>query len=58
MKMPDDNYQPPKIQQFDGKGNSRQYMAHFVEICNNVDIEEDLMVKQFVRLLKENAFDR
>ena len=27
MRMPK-NYQPPKFQQFDGKGNSRQHVAH------------------------------
>ncbi|OMO73504.1 Peptidase M14, carboxypeptidase A [Corchorus capsularis] len=56
MKMPD-NYQPPKFQQFDGKGNPRQHVAHFVETCNNAGTYGDLMVKQFVRSLKGNAFD-
>ncbi|KAK4406577.1 hypothetical protein Sango_0664200 [Sesamum angolense] len=28
-------YQPPKFQQFDGKGNPKQHMVHFVETCNN-----------------------
>ncbi|OMO93971.1 C2 calcium-dependent membrane targeting [Corchorus capsularis] len=55
-KMPD-NYQPPKFQQFDGKGNPRQHIAHFVETCNNAGTYGDLMVKQFVRSLKGNAFD-
>ena len=31
LKMPG-NYQPPKFQQFDGKGNSRQHIAHFVKL--------------------------
>ncbi|TYI29473.1 hypothetical protein ES332_A05G318900v1 [Gossypium tomentosum] len=39
------NCQPSKFQQFDGKGNPRQHVAHFMETCNN----------QFVRTLKENA---
>ena len=34
LKMPL-NYQPPKFQQFDGKGNPRQHVAHFVETYNN-----------------------
>ncbi|KAK2987913.1 hypothetical protein RJ640_003180 [Escallonia rubra] len=56
MRMPA-GYQPPKFQQFDGKGNPKQYVAHFVETCNNAGTEGDLLVKQFVRSLKENAFD-
>ena len=28
-------YQPPKFNQFDGKGNPKQYVAHFIETCNN-----------------------
>ncbi|KAF9661841.1 hypothetical protein SADUNF_Sadunf19G0110700 [Salix dunnii] len=56
LKMPL-SYQPPKFQQFDGKGNHRQHIAHFVETCNNAGTNGDLMVKQFVRSLKGNAFD-
>ena len=56
MHLPE-NYQPPKFQQFDGKGNPRQHIAHFVETCNNAGTYGDLMVKQFVRSLKDNAFD-
>jgi len=56
LKMPP-NYQPPKFQQFDGKGNPRQHIAYFVETCNNAGTNDDLMVKQFVRFLKGNAFD-
>ena len=44
-------YQPPKFQQFEGKGNSKQYIAHFVETCNNAGTERNLLVKQFVRSL-------
>lgn len=47
MKMPA-NYQSPKFQQFDDKGNLRHYVTHFVKTCNNVGTEGDLMVKQFV----------
>ncbi|KAK3017447.1 hypothetical protein RJ639_006235 [Escallonia herrerae] len=28
-------YQPPKFQQFDGKANPRQHIAHFIETCND-----------------------
>ncbi|KAK4381928.1 hypothetical protein Sango_2919900 [Sesamum angolense] len=56
LKMPM-SYQPPKFQQFDGKGNSKQYAAHFVETCNNAGTYGDHLVKQFVRSLKGNAFD-
>ncbi|KAL0457949.1 UNVERIFIED_CONTAM: hypothetical protein Slati_0422100 [Sesamum latifolium] len=50
-------YQPPKFQQFDGKGNPKQHMAHFVETCNIAGTYGDHLVKQFVRSLKGNAFD-
>ncbi|KAL0346364.1 UNVERIFIED_CONTAM: hypothetical protein Scaly_1652400 [Sesamum calycinum] len=50
-------YQPPKFQQFDGKGNPKQHVAHFVETCNNARTYGDHLVKQFVRSLKGNAFD-
>jgi len=49
--------QPPKFNQFDGKGNPKQHMAHFIETCNNADIEGDRQAKQFVRTLKGIAFD-
>ncbi|KAL0444405.1 UNVERIFIED_CONTAM: hypothetical protein Slati_2163200 [Sesamum latifolium] len=50
-------YQPPKFQQFDGKGNPKQHVAHFVETCNNAGTYGDHLVKQFVRSLKGNTFD-
>ncbi|XP_009783263.1 uncharacterized protein [Nicotiana sylvestris] len=50
------NYQSPKLHQFDGKGNPRQHIAHFVETCSNAGTHGDLLVKQFVRSLKGNAF--
>ncbi|KAL0349835.1 UNVERIFIED_CONTAM: hypothetical protein Sradi_4132700 [Sesamum radiatum] len=50
-------YQPQKFQQFDGKGNPKQHVAHFIETCNNTGTYGDHLVKQFVRLLKGNAFD-
>nr|XP_009767564.1 PREDICTED: uncharacterized protein LOC104218703 [Nicotiana sylvestris] len=56
LKMPG-GYQPPKFQQFDGKGNPKQHVAHFVKTCNNAWTYEDYLVKQLVRSLKGNAFD-
>ncbi|KAM2397657.1 hypothetical protein ACFXTH_034434 [Malus domestica] len=56
LKMPR-GYQPPKFMQFDGKGNPKQHVAHFVETCNNAGIEGDYLAKQFVRSLKGNAFE-
>ncbi|KAL0423417.1 UNVERIFIED_CONTAM: hypothetical protein Sradi_0876500 [Sesamum radiatum] len=50
-------YQPPKLKQFDGKGNPKQHITHFIERCNNVGTDGDLLVKQFVRSFKGNAFD-
>ncbi|KAL0324741.1 UNVERIFIED_CONTAM: hypothetical protein Scaly_2441200 [Sesamum calycinum] len=50
-------YQPPKFQQFDGKGNSKQHVAYFIKTCNNARTYGDHLVKQFVRSLKDNAFD-
>ncbi|KAB2630499.1 hypothetical protein D8674_008018 [Pyrus ussuriensis x Pyrus communis] len=51
LKMPR-GYQPPKFMQFDGKGNPKQHVAHFIETCNNAGTEGDYLVKQFVRSLK------
>ena len=56
LRMPQ-NYQPLKFQQFKGKSNPRQHVAHFVETCNNAVTYGDLMVKQFVCSLKGNTFD-
>ncbi|KAK4390346.1 hypothetical protein Sango_2097900 [Sesamum angolense] len=56
LKMPM-GYQPPKFQQFDGKGNAKQHVTHFVETCNNAGTYDDHLVKQFVRSLRGNAFD-
>ncbi|KAF3642254.1 putative pentatricopeptide repeat-containing protein, mitochondrial-like [Capsicum annuum] len=50
-------YQPPKFQQFGGKRNSRQHIAYFIETCSSAGTHVDLFVKQFVRSLKDNAFD-
>ncbi|KAL0462145.1 UNVERIFIED_CONTAM: hypothetical protein Slati_0102100 [Sesamum latifolium] len=49
--------QPLKLQQFDGKGNPKQHVAHFTETCNDAGTYGDHLVKQFVRSLKGNAFD-
>ncbi|KAM1953962.1 hypothetical protein EV2_024142 [Malus domestica] len=56
LRMPR-GYQPPKFMQFDGKGNPKQHVAHFVETCNNAGTEWDYLAKQFVRSLKGNAFE-
>ncbi|KAA0041100.1 ty3-gypsy retrotransposon protein [Cucumis melo var. makuwa] len=50
-------YQPPKFQQFNGKGNPKQHIAHFVETCENAGSRGDQLVRQFVRSLKGNAFE-
>ncbi|KAM1087469.1 hypothetical protein ACFX2B_012844 [Malus domestica] len=42
--------------QFDGKGNPKQHIAHFIETCNNVGTKGDYLVKQLVRSLKGNVF--
>ncbi|KAA0064216.1 retrotransposon gag protein [Cucumis melo var. makuwa] len=56
LRMPN-GYQPSKFQQFDGKGNPKQHVAHFIETCETAGTRGDLLVKQFVRTLKGNAFD-
>ncbi|KAH0658817.1 hypothetical protein KY289_027565 [Solanum tuberosum] len=56
LKMPE-GYQPSKLQQFDGKGNPKQHIAHFIKTCNDAVMYGDYLVKEFVRSLKENAFD-
>ncbi|KAM2811692.1 hypothetical protein COP1_044303 [Malus domestica] len=56
LKMPR-GYQPPKFIQFDGKGNPKHHVAHFVKTCNNAGTEWDYLAKQFVRSLKGNAFE-
>ncbi|KAL0449412.1 UNVERIFIED_CONTAM: hypothetical protein Slati_1497600 [Sesamum latifolium] len=56
LKMPV-GYQLPKFQQFDGKGNPKQHVAHFIETYNNAGTYGDHLVKQFIRSLKGNAFD-
>ena len=56
MRNPN-GYQPPKFLQFDGKGNPKQHIAHFIETCKNVGTQKGLLVKQFGNSLKGNAFD-
>ena len=51
-------YQPPKFQQFDGKGNPKQHVAHFIETCNNAGTDSYFTVKQFVKTLKGITFDQ
>ena len=50
-------YQPLKFLQFDGKGNHKQHIVHFVETCEKAGTQGGLFIKQFVRSLKENAFN-
>ena len=50
-------YHLPNFQQFDGKGNPKQHVAHFVETWNNASMDGDLLTKQFIRSLQGNAFD-
>jgi len=40
-------YQPPKFHQFDGKGNPKQHVAHFIETCNSAGTGDDLMVRPY-----------
>ncbi|KAA0066866.1 ty3-gypsy retrotransposon protein [Cucumis melo var. makuwa] len=47
LRMPV-GYQSPKFQQFDGKGNQKQYIAHFVETCENARSRGDQLVRKFV----------
>jgi len=56
LRMPY-GYQPLKFNQFDGRGNPKQHIEHFIETCNNVGTGGDLLMKQFVRTLKGITFD-
>ena len=38
-------YQPPKFNQFEGRGNPKQHVEHFIEMCNNVGTSGNLLVK-------------
>ena len=51
LRMPIGDYQSPKFQSFDEKGNPKQYVAHFIKTCNNASTDCDLLVKQFARSL-------
>ena len=44
LRMPH-GYQPPKFNKFDGKGNPKQHVAHFIETCSNAGTEGDRLVK-------------
>jgi len=44
LRMPH-GYQPPKFNQFNGKGNLKQEIAHAVETCSNAGIEGSRLVK-------------
>lgn len=45
------------LKQYDGKGNPKQYVTHFIKIRNNVGTYDDLLVKKFMQSLIGNAFD-
>jgi len=51
LRMPH-GYQPPKFNQFGGKGNPKQHIANFIEMCSNAGTEGDRLVKQLFDLLK------
>ena len=38
-------------------GEIQQHIAHFIETFSSAGTHDDLLVKQFVRFLKENTFD-
>ena len=42
---------------FMAKGNHKQHIVHFVETCEKAGTQGGLFIKQFVRSLKENAFN-
>ena len=46
-----------KFQQFDGKGNAKQHISHFVKTCENAGLRGDQLVRQFIRSLKGNTFE-
>ncbi|KAA0056061.1 ty3-gypsy retrotransposon protein [Cucumis melo var. makuwa] len=52
-------YQPPKFQQFDGKGNPKQHIAYFVETCENAGSRGDQFVRycRHARATTEEAAD-
>ncbi|KAH0706560.1 hypothetical protein KY285_011082 [Solanum tuberosum] len=56
LKM-SESYQPPKLQQFDGKENPKQNIVHFIETCNDAGTYGYYLVKEFIRSLNEHAFD-
>ena len=41
LKMPA-GYQPPKFQQFEGKGNPKKHVAYFVETCMETTLSSSL----------------
>ena len=40
LRMPR-GYEPPKFDHFDGKGNPKQHITHFIETCNSAGTEGD-----------------
>ncbi|KAL0290915.1 UNVERIFIED_CONTAM: hypothetical protein Scaly_2653400 [Sesamum calycinum] len=52
LKMPV-GYQSLKFQQFDGNGNPKQHVTHFIETCNNAGTYGDHLVKQLSDLKRK-----
>ncbi|KAK9705893.1 hypothetical protein RND81_07G090200 [Saponaria officinalis] len=49
-------YKVPTFQLFDGKGNPKQHIAHFVETCSNAGTKGDLLASETIRSQpKENC---
>ncbi|KAA0041873.1 retrotransposon gag protein [Cucumis melo var. makuwa] len=46
-----------KGKNFDGKGNLKQHIVHFIEIYKNAESRGDQLVRQFVRSLIGNLFE-
>jgi len=44
LRMPY-GYQLPKFNQFDGKGNLKEHIAHFIKTYSNVGTEGDRLMK-------------
>ncbi|TYK04314.1 ty3-gypsy retrotransposon protein [Cucumis melo var. makuwa] len=56
LQMPVE-YQSLKFQQFEGNGNLKQHISHFVETCENAGSRGNQLIRKFVQSLKRNAFE-
>ncbi|KAA0033079.1 retrotransposon gag protein [Cucumis melo var. makuwa] len=50
-------YQSPKFQQFDGKGNPNQQIAHFVETCENAGSRGEQLVRSETKIERKHDGD-